>query len=76
MDGEETRIFARDCHSFTERDRQCGKNWMAMTNKVLFLVVLNDFIRLMGGLEGNFEPNISYGGLIGSARQQVLGVSV
>lgn len=75
VNGEQALAFARERYSFTEGDRQRGKNQMAVItgviNKMISPAVLNDFTGLMEGLEGSFESDIPYTDLAGLVRQQL-----
>lgn len=75
VNGVQALAFARERYSFTEGDRQRGKNQMAVItgviNKMISPAVLNDFNGLMEGLEGSFESDIPYTDLAGLVRQQL-----
>lgn len=64
MTGEEALAFARERYSFSDGDRQRGKNQMAVITGVISSLqstaILNDFSGLMEGIEGSFETDMSY----------------
>ena len=75
VDGEAALAFARERHSFSEGDRQRGRNQMAVITGVLQKMqtpaILYQFADLMSGLEGSFETNMAYTDLSGLVRDQI-----
>ncbi len=75
VDGEAALAFARERHSFSEGDRQRGRNQMAVITGVLQKMqtsaILYQFADLMSGLEGSCETNMAYTDLSGLVRDQI-----
>ena len=64
LDGEAALVFARERYSFSDGDRQRGKNQMsvikAVINKVVSADVLKNYSSLLSSLDGCFGTNITY----------------
>ena len=76
MNGEEALVFARERFSFTEGDRQRGKNQMAVIEGVLEKLdstdILTSYSKYLDAMQGSFETNISYT-MISDVVQKVVG---
>lgn len=75
LSGIEALAFARERYSFSEGDRQRGKNQMAVITGVIQKMqtpaVLYNFSDLMSGLQGSFETNMPYSDLSTLVRNQI-----
>lgn len=64
MSGEQALGFARERYSFSEGDRQRGKNQMhvieAVIKKALSPDLLVNYTSVLSGVEGSFETNVPY----------------
>lgn len=75
LDGLEALAFARERYSFSDGDRQRGKNQMAVIegviDKLTSTAVLTNFDEILDGLEGSFETDLPYSELSGLVKQQL-----
>lgn len=73
--GEQALAFCRERYSFSEGDRQRGRNQMAViqgvVNKVTSPELLKNYLSVMDSLEGCFETNIPYDVISKLVRQQL-----
>ncbi len=64
LNGEQALVFARERKSFSEGDRQRGKNQMAVIkaviNKAMSPAILSNYAELMESMEGSFETSMPY----------------
>ena len=64
LDGEAALYFVRERYSFSEGDRQRGKNQMAVIQAIVDKAISPDILRnyssLLSAVEGNFETSVSY----------------
>lgn len=64
VNGEAALAFCRERYSFSEGDRQRGRNQMAViqgvVNKITSPELLKNYLSVMDSLEGCFETNIPY----------------
>ena len=64
LNGEQALSFARERKSFSEGDRQRGKNQMAVIkaviNKAMSPAILNNYSGLMESVSGSFETSMPY----------------
>ena len=75
MDGEEALSFARERYSFTEGDRQRGKNQMAVIEgvleKALSPSILTGYLDILESVEDCVDTSIPYDLIAELVRQQV-----
>lgn len=73
--GEQALAFCRERYSFSEGDRQRGRNQMAViqgvVNKVTSPELLKNYLSIIDSLEGCFETNIPYDIISELVRQQL-----
>lgn len=64
VNGEEALAFVRERYSFSEGDRQRGKNQMAVIegviDKLLSPDILKNYSSILSGISGSFETNVTY----------------
>ncbi len=75
LDGASALSFARERHSFSEGDRQRGRNQMAVIqgviNKALSPEILKNYNSLLSAVEGNFETSVPYNMVASLVRDQL-----
>lgn len=75
VNGEQALVFARERYSFTEGDRQRGKNQMAVIegviNKALSPELLKNYTSVLNSVEGSFETNVPYDLIASLVRDQL-----
>ncbi len=75
MDGASALRFARERYSFSEGDRQRGRNQMAVIqgviNKALSPEILKNYNSLLSAVEGNFETSVPYNMVASLVRDQL-----
>lgn len=73
--GEQALAFCRERYSFSEGDRQRGRNQMAViqgvVNKITSPELLKSYLSIIDSLEGCFETNIPYDVISELVRQQL-----
>lgn len=73
--GEQALAFCRERYSFSEGDRQRGRNQMAViqgvVNKITSPELLKNYLSIIDSLEGCFETNIPYDVISELVRQQL-----
>ncbi len=75
LDGASALRFARERYSFSEGDRQRGRNQMAVIqgviNKALSPDILKNYNSLLSAVEGNFETSVPYSMIASLVRDQI-----
>ena len=75
MDGEKALVFARERYSFSEGDRQRGRNQMAIIRGVMEKAMSPDILKnydsLLDAVEGNFQTSVPYGMVASLVRDQL-----
>lgn len=75
VNGEQALAFCRERYSFTEGDRQRGRNQMAVVQGVLDKVtspeLLKNYLSLLDSLSGCFETNVPYDVITSLVKQQL-----
>ena len=75
LDGGAALMFARERHSFSEGDRQRGRNQMAIIQAVMQKAMSPDILKnyhsLLDAVEGNFQTSIPYGMIATLVRDQL-----
>lgn len=75
LSGEQALVFCRERYSFTEGDRQRGRNQMAVIQGVLDKItspeLLKNYLSLLDSLSGCFETNVPYDVITSLVKQQL-----
>lgn len=75
MYGDQALVFARERYSFSEGDRQRGRNQMAVIqgviDKVLSPDILKNYSSLLKAVEGSFETSVPYSLIASLVRDQL-----
>lgn len=75
VNGEQALAFCRERYSFSEGDRQRGRNQMAViqgvVDKITSPELLKNYLSVIDSLDGCFETNIPYDVISGLVRQQL-----
>ena len=75
VNGEQALAFARERYTFSEGDRQRGRNQMAVIeaviNKALSPELLKNYTSVLSGMEGSFETNVPYDLIASLVRKQL-----
>ncbi len=75
MYGEAALVFARERYSFSDGDRQRGRNQMAVIqaviNKALSPELLKNYSSVLEAVEGNFETSVPYNKIASVVRDQL-----
>ena len=75
MNGEKALMFARERHSFSEGDRQRGRNQMAIIQAVMKKAMSPDILKnyqsLLDAVEGNFQTSVPYDLIASLVRAQL-----
>lgn len=75
LNGEQALVFSRERYSFSEGDRQRGRNQMAVIQavirKALSPELLMNYASVLEGVEGSFEMNVPYDVIASLVRRQL-----
>lgn len=75
LDGDKALAFVRERYSFTDGDRERGKNQMRVVNalidKAVSPAILNNFSGVMQAVGGSIQMNMSMKSLTGFVNQQI-----